>query len=164
MCVILTIKDRIKIPEKLEAGVSITKSTEESDIGKQILSDIKWKRRNKKFPFQFNSDGGASSQNITKMPFHEDMKEVVHKESMQQNSSSGTMGCCRRLSSGLKITNSTAKKVKCLTLPYNVTNFIHSMDQGNTMAYMRLQRWKLEDLIFHGKFPKIFSDDQPHQI
>jgi hypothetical protein len=42
------------------------------------------------------------------MPFNEDMKQVVYKQSMQQNSLSGTMGCCRRLSNGLKITNSTA--------------------------------------------------------
>jgi hypothetical protein len=77
----------------------------------------------------------------------------------------------RRLSNGLQITNSTSKKVKCLILPHNATNFIHSIDQGNTVAYMRLQRRKLEDevmvckiLICHGKCPKIFSDDQPHQI
>jgi hypothetical protein len=78
---------------------------------------------------------------------------------------------CRRLSNGLKIRNSTAKKVKCLSLPHNVTNFIHSMDQSNTTAYMRPQKRMLEDevmvckiLSFHGKCPKIFSDDQPHQI
>jgi hypothetical protein len=64
------------------------------------------------------------------MPFNAHMKEVVYKQSMQQNLSSGTMGCCRRLSNGLRIRNSTAKKVKCLTLPHNVTNFIHSIDQG----------------------------------
>jgi hypothetical protein len=36
------------------------------------------------------------------MPFNDDMKEVVYKQFMQWNSSSGTVGCCRRLSSGLK--------------------------------------------------------------
>jgi hypothetical protein len=46
--------------------VSITKITGEFDIGKQIV-------------FQFNSDGDASSQNSTKMPFNEDLEDAVYK-------------------------------------------------------------------------------------
>jgi hypothetical protein len=46
--------------------VSITKTTEEFDIGKQTV-------------FHFNSDGDASSQNAMKMSFNEDMEDAVYE-------------------------------------------------------------------------------------
>lgn len=78
--VTLSVVDKLKILDKVDAGVSPAKIVEESGISKQTVSDIKrHKEKIKIFVQMFNSGGEMSSRKNVKMPSYENLEEAVYR-------------------------------------------------------------------------------------
>jgi hypothetical protein len=112
--VTLSVVEKLKILDKVDAGVSPAKIVEESGIGKQTVSDIKrHKEKIKIFVQMFNSGGEMSSRKNVKMPSYEHLEEAVYRWYKQQHSRGeirgvGLQAAAERLAKHLKITDFAA--------------------------------------------------------